>query len=182
MKHSCVSGQQHRDKPRPNLGARCPGAFQTPAQAGSGRRERNQNSAPGILQQRQTVLQLQHRMPGDGRRAPAGVGMTRSWGAEMQLPAPALGRRVAPATAPRSWVQTTRGPALANIFILTRRMESALSEVAFTRPATWKAARAEPRAAQSSRARAAPVQRRQGRGCRPVLGHATTITAPKELY
>lgn len=81
--------------------------------------------------------------------------MTWSWAAEMQLPAPALGRRAAPAAAPWRWVQTTHGPALANVFISTRT-KPALSEVTFTCPATWRAARAEPGAAQSSRARAAP--------------------------
>jgi len=46
------------DKARPALGARCPGAFPTPAPAGLGRRGRNPNSAPGILQQGRTLLQL----------------------------------------------------------------------------------------------------------------------------
>lgn len=125
MKHSCVSGQWRGDKPGPSLAAGARGGFQAPAPAGSAGREGTPNSAPGILQQRRTVLQLPHGAPGEGWGAPATMGTTQGWDAEMQLPA--LGRRTAPSAAPRCWIQTSRCPASANAFI-SARTEPALSE------------------------------------------------------
>lgn len=90
------------------------------------------------------------------------------------MPAPAPGRRTALAAAPWCWVRTTRGPAVANVFISTRRTEPAPSDTTHTRPSR----RAAPRAHRP----VLPLPAVARRGCQPVPGHPAPVTAPKERH
>lgn len=125
-------------------------------------------SAPGILRRRSSMLHPRRR---------ALAGLQRGGGDPLlgrEMPAPAPGRRTALAAAPWCWVRTTRGPAVANVFISTRRTEPAPSDTTHTRPSR----RAAPRAHRP----VLPLPAVARRGCQPVPGHPAPVTAPKERH